>query len=258
MDDETIAGESTGSGAGIQVIARAAKVLRALERRPDGLSLAEIAREVGLARSTVQRIVAALAAEEFVTEAQPGRGVRIGAGLARIAASLGSNIAEILRPHLHALCEEVGETVDLSVLSGGSAIFIAQVPGRQRLVAVSAVGARFPLHCTANGKAILSCFSKQDAVALIDKSLAEHPAYTIADRGRLLREIETTRRTHLAYDMGAHTDGISAVGVAMLDVFGRPIAISIPAPSQRFASERDSLSQALGAFRDKMRSLLGR
>ena len=145
MDDETIAGESTGSSAGIQVIARAAKVLRALERRPDGLSLAEIAREVGLARSTVQRIVAALAAEEFVTEAQPGRGVRIGAGLARIAASLGSNIAEILRPHLHALCEEVGETVDLSVLSGGSAIFIAQVPGRQRLVAVSAVGARFPL-----------------------------------------------------------------------------------------------------------------
>jgi DNA-binding IclR family transcriptional regulator len=156
------------------------------------------------------------------------------------------------------LCEEVGETVDLSVLSGGSTIFVAQVPGRQRLVAVSAVGARFPLHCTANGKAILSCFSKQDAVALIDKSLAEHPAYTIADRGRLLREIETTRRTRLAYDMGAHTDGISAVGVAMLDVFGRPIAISIPAPSQRFASERDSLSQALGAFRGKMRSLLGR
>jgi hypothetical protein len=44
----------------------------------------------------------------------------------------------------------------------------------------------------------------------------------------------------------------------VLDVFGRPIAISIPAPSQRFATERDSLSQALGAFRDKMRSLLGR
>jgi DNA-binding IclR family transcriptional regulator len=55
-----------------------------------------------------------------------------------------------------------------------------------------------------------------------------------------------------------HTDGISAVGVAVLDVFGRPIAISIPAPSQRFESERDSHSQALGALRDKMRSLLGR
>ena len=220
--------------------------------------MAEIAGQVGLARSTVQRIVSALAAEEFVTEAQPGRGVRIGAGLARIAASLGSNIAEILRPHLAALCEEVGETVDLSGLSGGSAIFIAQVPGRQRLVAVSAVGARFPLHCTANGKAILSCFSKQDASALIDKSLAEHPENPLSDRGRLLREIEATRRTHLAFDIGAHSEGISAVGAAMLDVFGRPFAISIPAPSQRFASEKETLSRALGAFRQKVKSLLGR
>jgi DNA-binding IclR family transcriptional regulator len=257
VDDETIGGESAGS-AGIQVIARAAKVLRALESRPEGLSLAEIAQEIGLPRSTVQRIVAALAAEEFVTEAKPGRGVRIGAGLARIAASLGSNIAEILRPHLQALCEDVGETVDLSVLSGGSAIFIAQVPGRQRLVAVSAVGARFPLHCTANGKAILSCFSKPDALALIEKSLAEHPDNPLAEPARLLKEIETTRRTHLAWDIGAHTEGISAVGAAMLDVFGRPFAISIPAPSQRFASERDSLSRALTACRQKVKSLLGR
>jgi DNA-binding IclR family transcriptional regulator len=257
VDDETTGGESAGP-AGIQVIARAAKVLRALESRPEGLSLAEIAQEIGLARSTVQRIVAALAAEEFVTAATPGRGVRIGAGLARIAASLGSNIAEILRPHLQALCEEVGETVDLSVLSGGSAIFIAQFPGRQRLVAVSAVGARFPLHCTANGKAILSCFSKPDAVALIEKSLAEHPDHPLVESGRLLKEIETTRRTHLAWDIGAHTEGISAVGAAMLDVFGRPFAISIPAPSQRFASERDGLSRALIACREKVKSLLGR
>ena len=54
-----------------------------------GLSLGQIAREIGLARSTVQRIVAALATEDFVTEAQPGRGVRIGPGLARIAARRG-------------------------------------------------------------------------------------------------------------------------------------------------------------------------
>jgi len=41
-------------------------------------------------------------------------------------------------------------------------------------------------------------------------------------------------------------------------VFGRPFAISSPAPSQRFASERDRLSHALAAFRQKVKSLLGR
>ena len=51
---------------GVQVIARAAAILRALENEPDGLSLAEVAREVDLARSTVQRIVKALSDEQLV------------------------------------------------------------------------------------------------------------------------------------------------------------------------------------------------
>jgi DNA-binding IclR family transcriptional regulator len=250
--------DDKGAGLGVQVIARAASVLRALEGKPEGLSLGQIAREVGLARSTVQRIVAALASEDFVTEAQPGRGVRIGPGLARIAASLSSNFTDILHPHLVALRDEVGETVDLSILSGGSAVFIDQIPGQQRLVALSGIGERFPLHCTANGKAILSCFAKEDAAALIDKSVAEHPEHPITDRAKLLRELDVTRRKHLAFDPAEHGIGISAVGVAVLDPFGRPVAVSIPAPSHRFNAEREALSQALLVFREKLRSIVGK
>ena len=117
--------------------------------------------------------------------------MRIGPGLARIAASLSSNYGEILHPHLVALRDEVGETVDLSILSGGSAVFIDQIAGQQRLVALSAIGERFPLHCTANGKAILACFAKEDAEALIAKSVAEHPDHPLNDRAKLLRELDS-------------------------------------------------------------------
>jgi DNA-binding IclR family transcriptional regulator len=258
VTDEAI-GEAEKPGAmGVQVIARAASVLRALEGRPDGLSLGEIAKAVGLARSTVQRIVAALASEDFVVEAQPGRGVRIGSGIARIAASMGSNLTEILHPHLVALRDEVGETVDLSILSGGSAVFIDQISGRQRLVAVSGVGERFPLHCTANGKAILSCLNRrQDVSVLIDKSLQEYPDRPLADRTKLDREIETARRKMLAFDLGEHDVGICAVGTAVLDFFGRPIAVSIPAPTHRFDADRRVLTAALLAFRQKMVGIMG-
>lgn len=255
---ETIGDEEKSAAAGIQVVARAAAVLRALEGKPEGLSLAQIAREVGLARSTVQRIVAALAAEDFVSEAQPGRGVRIGAGLARIAASISSNITDILHPHLVGLRDEVGETVDLSILSGGSAVFIDQIAGQQRLVALSGIGERFPLHCTANGKAILACFTKQDAIALIDKSVAEHPHHPLSDRTKLLRELDTVRRRNLAFDLGEHYVGIAAAGAAVLDAYGRPVAVSIPAPTHRFSAERESISTALTAFREKMRAFVGR
>ncbi len=257
MDDRTNGGDDKGGTLGVQVIARAADVLRALEGKPEGLSLAQIAKEVGLARSTVQRIVAALANEDFVTEAQPGRGVRIGPGLARIAASLSSNYTEILHPHLVALRDEVSETVDLSILSGGSAVFIDQIPGQQRLVALSGVGERFPLHCTANGKAILACFAASDAETLINKSLAEHQTHPLADRARLLREIEMTRLEHLAFDLGEHGVGISAVGTAALDAFGRIVAVSIPAPSHRFTAQRESLARSLLTFREKLRAILG-
>jgi DNA-binding IclR family transcriptional regulator len=258
LDRRPIDDGEGAAGIGVQVIARAACVLRALENRPEGLSLGQIAKEVGLARSTVQRIVAALQAEDFLAEAHPGRGVRIGPGLARIAASLGTNSVELLRPHLTALSEEVGETVDLAILSGGSVVFVDQIPGRQRLTALSAVGERFPLHCTANGKAILACFAAEDTYAMIDKSVAAHSDHALADRAKLLREIDAVRRKHLAYDVGEHDSGISAVGVATLDSFGRPIAVSIPAPTQRFAARRDELSKALLAFRDKLRAIVGR
>ena len=249
--------DEKATGLGVQVIARAASVLRALEGRPEGLSLGQIAKEVDLARSTVQRIVAALAAEDFVTEAQPGHGVRIGPGLARIAASLSSNYGEILRPHLVTLRDEVSETVDLSILSGGSAVFIDQIAGQQRLVALSAIGEQFPLHCTANGKAILACSPKEDTETLIAKSVAEHLDYPLQDRAKLLRELDATRRKHLAFDLQEHGAGISAVGVAVLDAFGRPVAVSIPAPTDRFNDRRELLARALTAFREKLRSIVG-
>jgi len=243
---------------GIQVIARAAAILRVLERRPDGLSLGQIAKAAGLSRSTVQRIVAALAMENFVTTTGPNPGVRIGAGLIGIAAAVGSSSLALLRPHLRALSEDVCETVDLAVLSGGSAVFVDQVPGRQRLVAMSAVGERFPLHCTANGKAILACMAEADVLELVEKSTAEHPDHPLTDHNGLMHELGRTRQTHLAFDFEEHRQGITAVGTALLDWFGRPVAISIPIPSLRFADRQDEISARLLQFRERVKGVLRR
>jgi DNA-binding IclR family transcriptional regulator len=222
--------------------------LRVLEERPEGLTLAEIARKADLARSTVQRILTALAAEDFVIEAQPGRGTRIGPGLARIAASLASNLTELLHARLVALSEEFGETIDLSIID--------QVPGRHRLVALSAVGQRFPLHCTANGKAMLACYPQKEAAVLIDKSVAAHPDHSLADRAKLLKEIAKARRSHLAFDHGEHDPGIGAVGVAVFDSFSCPVAVSIPVPWSRFGERRENLAKTLARFRHEMQVTL--
>ena len=73
----------------VQVIARAAAILRALEDENSGLSLGQIAQRVNLARSTVQRIVAALETEKLVIAATPnGRVVTAGGLAAALMASV--------------------------------------------------------------------------------------------------------------------------------------------------------------------------
>ena len=154
----------------VQVIARAATILRALEDENAGLSLGQIAQRVNLARSTVQRIVAALEAEKLVIAATPNGRVRLGPTILRLAASVRSDFITLARPLLEQLSEELHETVDLSTVKKDHLVFIDQVIGSQRLRAVSAVGDTFPLYCTANGKAYLAQLSDTAVEALIGRA----------------------------------------------------------------------------------------
>src|SRR5581483_96520 len=100
-------GDKTQDKSSVQVIARAAAILRALENEASGLSLGQIAQRVGLARSTVQRIVAALEAEKLVIAASPTGRVRLGPTLLRLAASVHTDFASLARPFLMKLSGEL-------------------------------------------------------------------------------------------------------------------------------------------------------
>lgn len=241
----------------IQVITRAISVLRALEGEPDGLSLGQIAQRVSLARSTVQRIVDALREEQFVISASPTAGVRLGPALIRLAASASVEFDHITRPIMAELSKVVGETVDLSVLKGNSAVFTDQIQGRHRLRAVSAVGESFPLHCTANGKALLSVLSPDKLDRLLRIPLPKLTQNTVTKPADLLKEIEISRRTGIAIDDEEHTEGISALGTGFLDPMGRAIALSIPVPTTRFKRIRQELGAHLLTARERIRAALG-
>ena len=154
------------------MIQRAAAILKALRAAEAPLSLGRLARETGLARSTVQRIVETLQDADWVTPPSPNGGVLLGTGLTALA-SVGGRPAQlrILHPFLVKLSAELNETVDLSIRRHDGALFVDQVTADQRLRAVSAVGATFPLYCCANGKAMLSTLPDPLIETLIGRSL---------------------------------------------------------------------------------------
>ena len=169
---------------GIQVIARAAAVLRSLEPEPDGLSLGDIAARVDLPRSTVQRIVAALLEERLLMSASSKARVKLGPTLVQLGAAADVGTEKIARPVMLELSRAADETVDLSVLRNDTAVFVEQIQGTQRLVAVSAVGKAFPLHCTANGKSLLALLPRERRERLLAGRLKRYTDATVTERPR--------------------------------------------------------------------------
>ncbi|MCR0983356.1 IclR family transcriptional regulator [Roseomonas populi] len=229
----------------IQVIGRAAAVLRALENQPQGLSLGGIAAKVELARSTVQRIVAALESEKLVVAAGPSGRVRLGPALLRLAASVETDVAAIAHPFIAELSASLGETVDFAVVRRDHLVFVDQVIGMQRLQAVSAVGETFPLYCTANGKAYLATLTDEEIESLIGTGYGRRTPNTITTFDALLPEVKKARRAGIAFDREEHVLGISAVGVALRDMLGNPVAISVPVPTQRFTGREKAIAERL-------------
>ncbi len=251
-----IKGEQRVNG-GVQVIARAGEILRALKDHPKGLSLSQIAREVGLARSTVHRIVTALEAEHFVTSASPNGLIRLGLGLALLAAVVNSELRYKLRPYLEELSREANETVDLAVLDEDRVFFIDQIAVPHRLQAVSAVGTTFPLYCSANGKALLAELPLEQVELLVPDRLQALTPHTITTREQLLEELQRIRIERVAFDREEHTVGICAVGTTIRDVLGSLAAITIPVPSIRFYGNEQKLASTLLRTCDRIRQELG-
>jgi DNA-binding IclR family transcriptional regulator len=239
----------------IQVIARAGAILRALEHEPAGLSLGQIAQRVGLARSTVQRIVAALAAERLVIAASPMGRVRLGPAILRLAASVRTDFVALARPFLVQLSNELHETVDLATIKGDHLVFVDQVVGPQRLRTVSAVGESFPLYCTANGKAYLTELDEREIAALLGRRFEARTANTLTTLPALLADLKAARRG-VAYDREEHTVGISAAGVVVRDPAGNYAAISVPVPTLRFKQHQNRIAARLIAAKRGIEGLL--
>ena len=229
----------------IQVISRAAKILRTLRDHPKGLSLSQIAKEVNLARSTVQRIVTTLEDERFVIAASAHGGIRLGPEIARLAAAVHSDVREEIRPFLIHLSNKVNETVDLSVLENGKVLFVDQIVASHPLQATSQPGASFPLHCTANGKAILASLPKAKVEKLLPAQLKQYNDKTITSWDELVKELEGVSIDGVAFAREEHISGICAVGAVVFDSMGNLHAVSIPIPSIRFYGNEEKLTAAL-------------
>ena len=230
----------------IQVIARAARILRALGEST-GLSLANISENVGLPRSTVHRMVLALEAERLVSCNGPAQ-YRLGPEILHLAECCKLGLIRDIHPYLGRFSRELDETVDLSIRAGHLVTVVDQIIATHRLRVDAALGKSFPLYCTASGKAILAALPDDIGQAVLDGPLEAFTPKTITNRADLHKQIAQVRKSGIAYDREELSAGLCAVGSCLTISRSEIIAISIPVPAGRFYGQEDHLSRALSRF----------
>src|SRR5512143_783371 len=151
---------------GTQAVSRAVSVLKVFESTTVGLTAAQIAAKLDLNRSTVHRLLSVLEAEGLVArdityQGEPRNSAyRLGPTLVTLGglALRQINLRSIALPHLRALAQKSGETVDLELLVGSEVMIIEEVQGEHMLrVGVGDnVGSRYPAHATSTGKLLLA------------------------------------------------------------------------------------------------------
>ncbi|OBI32635.1 IclR family transcriptional regulator [Mycobacterium sp. E1386] len=231
---------AAGRDEGIQVLRRAAAALDEIAAEPGRLRLVDLGERLGLAKSTARRLLVGLV-EVGLASVDPQGRFSLGDRLLAFGNSDGAHIAAVFRPTIERVARATdGETVDLSVLRGRRMWFVDQIESSHRLRAVSAVGVRFPLESTANGKAALAALDGADAEALISR-------LDPGSAGRLRAEVAEIQRTGIAFDRDEHTPGISAAAIARRALGDNLVAISVPAPTERFREKEQRIVAALRA-----------
>src|SRR5215471_18175511 len=140
---------------GAKTLDNGLRVLEAIATRPDGSTISDLARVVGIHRTVAYRLLVTLTDHALVTHGPDGR-YRLGPATAGLTTALRADLQQTARPHLCALAESTGATSHLTIRDGSDAVSIAVVEPQQAQMHVAyRIGSRHPLTVAAAGMAIL-------------------------------------------------------------------------------------------------------
>ena len=214
------------------MIGRVSAVLGVFSAEQPVLSVSEITRRTGLAKSVTSRIIAELVGEDFLERTEGG--VCVGIRMFELGelAQRSKELRKLALATMADLRQATGLTVQLSVLHGIENVYVEILRGRDAQLAIrSRVGGRVLAYATAGGKAVLAHSPDE----LIDQALSGElvslgPA-TITDPAVLRRQFEQVRETGFAHESQESNPGVCCVACPILGPDGAPIAaISVTAP----------------------------
>jgi len=211
-------------GALIGAVDNVLRLLRLFEDH-EMIRVNQVARDMGLSRSTVHRMLATLSHHQFVEQDEHSRAYRPGPALVDIGLAVVSkiDIRAISHTALMELRDLTGETAHLGIMRGDtSVLFLDSVESDRMVRTGSRTGRILPAHATATGKVLLAERTDEQIAALYPSGLPEAPTpRALTALEELLEQIAEVRRLGYAVNHGESEDDVAAVAAAVRDKRGR-------------------------------------
>jgi IclR family transcriptional regulator, acetate operon repressor len=235
-------GTDVPGSSGTEAAARVADVLLLFVGGPNTLGVSEIARELGLSKAVVHRILQSLTSRSLVRLDPITRGYRLGPGAIALGvrALRDFDLRAAARPTLRRLRDLTGETTTLSMLLERSRLYLDQYESPREIKMTVPIGRPFPLYAGASSRAMLAFLPDQTVERVIAAGLEGMTPETILDPDELRRRLAATRASGFATSRGERQDGAGSVAAPVFGVDGEVMgAVSVCGPVSRF--DRDAV-----------------
>ena len=246
--------------AAVQSVDRALSVLEILARDGDA-GVTEVAAELDVHKSTVSLLISVLERRVLVEQEGERGKYRLGHGLLALAGATVARIdvVQASRPITAGLAQEVGETINIAMLSGSEALYLDQAMATAALRSHNWVGQRVPLHATSNGKVLLAWATPDQRRTLLPDPLPRFTRRTITSPRRLAQELDDVRTRGYARAVDELEVGLVAVAAPVRSFDGSVVAsMSASGPDARLRGERiDVLGRRVRRAADEVSARLG-
>ena len=206
-------------------------------QQPVGVS--ELARSMGLPKSTVQRSLETLRAAGWLQRSATGAW-----SLTLKPAAVGQragnewSLRDAAQPVMVGLRHETGETVRLWLRDGNDAVLIETIESAKTVRAIAPVGSRVGLHASSAGKAILATLADDELDHFLAGELHAYTDRTIVEPTQLRRALEEVRTRGYAQSNSEANIDVGGVAAPILSPDKRPIAaIGVVLPMHRLSSD---------------------
>ncbi len=191
-------------------------LLEVIASKDERFSLQTLVEATGLPKPTLHRMLQQLEGAGLLRREADGRHYGTGTRLRRLAENLLQNDSHHGARHavLRHLVEEVGESCNITALSGGEVVYLDRVETAAPLRFYLHPGSRVPAHCSASGKVFLAQMTAAQRHRLLAHApLERYTAKTLTDLDQLELEIKRVRRNGYALDDEEFLPGLLCAAV---------------------------------------------